>query len=178
MDKRVALALFGYTVSNPTEVTYQCISFLGTSTTLPWPLHPSRLTAALQDILGTVCFTQDLTKCFGIKLSNFAQHINRYTPRKPREVKQLCIFTGTRSQHMRWLPNRDCKTEIVVSPFFPFHIRFLRAESCSLPWKRTVLSEQKQEMKVCLSFSVYLLFAITASLIQFFSSSAKLPITI
>lgn len=79
---------------------------------------------------------------------------------------------------MRWLPNRDCKTEIVVSPFFPFHIRFLRAESCSLPWKRTVLSEQKQEMKVCLSFSVYLLFAITASLIQFFSSSAKLPITI
>lgn len=145
MDKRVALALFGYTVSNPTEVTYQCISFLGTSTTLPWPSHPSRLTAALQDILGTVCFTQDLTKCFGIKLSNFAQHINRYTPRKPREVKQLCIFTGTRSQHMRWLPNRECKTEIVVPLFFRFTYVFCELKVVHFPGKEQCFQNRNKK---------------------------------
>lgn len=85
-------------MSNPGEAAYQCISFIGTSATLPRPERRSRLSASTSGhIRCSPLHTEGVgegwwggaeIKCLGIKLESFARRLNKHEqPEKPRGFK-------------------------------------------------------------------------------------------
>lgn len=143
-----ALALFGHSASNPTEVTYQCISFLGTSTTLAWPQLTSRLTAALQDILGTACFTHTAEpNVWEWNAQNFTQRITN-TQQWSRKSSNRRVFSLGRGLAVRTGCQRSEKyNRNHRRPFFfGFRCAFVSWKSPKSPGK-TMLSQPKYGTK-------------------------------